>query len=433
MSEYWFSIFRNVAFFLATTMLVKYYIFLLLAPFYSVKETWRRLQLKRRGLLDYNPKISVIIPAWNEEVGVLKTIQSVVDNTYQNVEVVVINDGSTDNSDAITRAYVKAFEKANRGRKGIIRYFYQENGGKGKALNFGIQKATGDIILTVDADSALHPEALDKLRIYFADPSISAAVGNVKISKNPSLVGFLQSLEYQFGFYFKRSHAVMGAEYIFGGACAAFRSDVFSTYGLFDDVNKTEDIEMSMRLRFHGLKCAYAEDVVCYTEGASTVTGLVNQRLRWKKGRFDTFIKYRSMFFSFNKQHNKFLSWVVLPYALLAEVQLLLEPISVSLLLTYSVISEDYLSLALGMLFVFVIYLVNALFAGRPNIKLLLLFPLSWIMFYGLVWIEYLALVRSITMVFRGYEVQWQTWNRKGVAEVALSAPMRNTTKGARA
>ena len=93
---------------------------------------------------------------------------------------------------------------------------------------------------------------------------------------------------------------------------------------------------MSMRTKFHGLKSLYAEDVLCYTEGASNYMGLLNQRLRWKKGRFDTFIAYRQIFFSWKRHHNKPLSWFVLPYALIAELQLLLEPIGVTLLATYS-------------------------------------------------------------------------------------------------
>jgi biofilm PGA synthesis N-glycosyltransferase PgaC len=422
MNEYWFTLFRNLAFVLATAMLIKYYLFLMVAPFYTVKEAWRRRKLGKQGLLlSYRPLISVIIPAWNEEVGVLKTIQSVLDNDYPRTEIIVVNDGSTDDSDKVVRNYIKTYEQRIPRRQGTIRYFYKENGGKGKALNFGIEKASGEIILTVDADSALDPQALNRLRQYFADSSLSAVVGNVKISKNPTLVGYIQSLEYLFGFYFKRAHAVFGAEYIFGGACAAFRSSVFEQYGLFDDVNKTEDIEMSMRLRALGLSCTYAEDVVCYTEGASTVTGLINQRLRWKKGRFDTFINYRQLFFSLKREHNKPLSFFVLPYAMLSEFQLFVEPISIALLLSYSVITGDYLSLTLGMLFVSVIYLVNALFAEKLNLKLLLAFPFSWPIFYFLIWIEFLALTRSLGMLYRGHEIQWQSWQRKGVAEVALN------------
>lgn len=423
MNEY-FIFFRNAAFFFATAMLVKYYVFLLVAPFYPVQEILRRLRLqrirKRSEAIRYVPKVSVIVPAWNEEVGILKTITSILWGEYRNTEIIVVNDGSTDGSHRVMQEFIADGLKRKLFDEEKIRYFYKENGGKGEALNFGIERATGEIILTVDADSALEKNAIARLVEYFEDKKIDAVVGNVRVAKNPTIVGFTQQLEYLFGFYFKRAHSVLGAEYIFGGACAAFRkSTVFDRLGLFDTSNKTEDIEMSMRIRYHGLRSAYAEDVICYTEGASTIHGLINQRLRWKKGRMDTFLKYRRMFFSLDwRRHNVFLSWFVLPFSLLAEIQLLFEPISITFLATYSFVSGDYLSITLGSLFVLVIYIVTAFFSGDLKlVRVLFLFPFTWPLFYFLVWVEYLALLKSIKMVFRGDDIEWQKWKRQGVSD----------------
>lgn len=348
---------RNITIIFAGLMLVKYFLFLMLAPFHNVKEEWRKLKMKRRRKPQnnhtYRPKVSVIIPALNEEVGLLKTVKSIIVNTYDSIEIVVVNDGSTDRSHHLMEKFIAQRAWKKKFPNVQLHYFYKLNAGKGTALNYGIEKSTGDIIVTVDADSVLDPHALTRLVGYFEDETIDAAVGNVKVAKNNTLIGFLQRLEYQFGFYYKRAHSVMGAEYIFGGACAAFRrSKTFEVFGLFDTNNRTEDIEMSLRTRYHGLHSVYMEDVVSYTEGASTLRGLINQRLRWKKGRFDTFIKYRRMFFSLDKRHNRFLSWFILPYSLLSELQLLFEPIGLTLLVAYSVISGDYLSFALGSLFV---------------------------------------------------------------------------------
>jgi cellulose synthase/poly-beta-1,6-N-acetylglucosamine synthase-like glycosyltransferase len=176
---------------------------------------------------------------------------------------------------------------------------------------------------------------------------------------------------------------------------------------------------MSMRTKYHGLRSIYAEDVICYTEGASSYMGLINQRLRWKKGRFDTFIRYRRMFFSTHKNHNKFLGWFILPLALMSEAQLLLEPIGATLLITYSIISGEYVSLALSMLFVGISYLVVALFGTRlsawERIRLLLLLPVTWPLFYMMVWIEFHALTRGAHMVLRGDTLEWQSWQREGI------------------
>lgn len=419
-----FTLLRNITFILATLMLVKYFVFLIFAAFYPVTEKLRRLRIlqnRKTQKKPYLPLVSVVVPAWNEEVGIIRTVDSLFKNTYDNIEIIVVSDGSTDNTDTVVAAYIAQQTKLKNQKIHNLRYFAKERGGKGSALNFGIDQARGEIIVTMDADSVFDVKAIENLVHYFEDPDINAVVGNVRVAENNTLVGLVQKLEYYFGFYFKRAHAVMGAEYVFGGACTAFRKvNTFDKYGLFDTINKTEDIEMSMRLRTNGIKCTYAEDVICYTEGATTLTGLINQRLRWKKGRLDTFIKYRSLFFSRRKEHNKFLTWFVLPYSLIGEIQLFFEPIAISLLIAYSYIAGDYFSLMFGSLFMFTIYYINALF--NTNIKTLdriFLIPsffFTWGLFYLLVWVEYLALFKSLAMVVKGDDVVWQTWQRKGVA-----------------
>ncbi len=423
MNEHTFEMLRNISVFLAGAMLIKYVVFLIVSPFYSIKEALRRKRFsKTKASLDqtaYDPKVSIIVPAWNEEVGILRTVRSLLLNTYKNIEIVIINDGSSDNSHRRVQGYVNRLKLNGRPEANRIAYFYKENGGKGAALNYGIRRATGDIIVTMDADSVFDKFAIERIVQYFRDPSVDALVGNVKVGNSHGLIGYIQSLEYLFGFYFKRAHCVLGAEYIFGGACAAFRrTSVFDRLGHFDDSSKTEDIEMSLRTKYYGMKSVYADDVVCYTEGAASIRGLLNQRLRWKKGRFDAFGKYRRMFFSFDKRHNKMLSWFIMPYCMLSEFQLLFEPIGITLLLTYSFLSGDFISLTLGILFIFITYLVVSIFSHQ-NIqwKLLLSFPFTWPLFYFLVWVEYVALVKSLFMIARGEDIEWQQWDRQGVGE----------------
>jgi poly-beta-1,6-N-acetyl-D-glucosamine synthase len=426
-NEALFIFFRNMTIVLATVMLVKYFAFLMLAAWFPVREQLRRIRVlraekKKYGKVrDYTPLVSVIVPAWNEEVGIMRTIKSILVNTYKNIEIVVVNDGSTDDSSIIVEDFITRRKDDIRKFGRNVRHYYIPNGGKGGALNYGIKKSKGEIVLTMDADSALAPDALAKLVEYFRDPKISAVVGQVRVANTRGrLVGHIQRLEYLFGFYFKRSHCVIGAEYIYGGACAAFRRKAtFEYFGLFDENNKTEDIEMSMRTKFHGLHSIFAEDVICYTEGASSYMGLINQRLRWKKGRFDTFLHYRRMFFSLEKRHNKPLSWFILPYTMLSEIQLLLEPIGATLLITYSLLSSDFVSLTLSMFFVGISYLVVAMFGVkmslRERLRLLLFWPITWPLFYIVVWVEFHALLRSLHMVVRGDALEWQHWKREGI------------------
>ena len=418
---FYFNIIKAIIVVFTGLILFKYAFFVILAPLYTIFEAARIRKVKqliKKGILDpnYQPLISVVVPAWNEEVGILKTIKSILNSDYQNLELVVINDGSTDDSDKIVRNYIAMEKIRGNQRVDCLKYFFQSNGGKGKALNFAIEQTSGEIILTVDGDSAIAANSVTNLVKYFQDPAISAVVGNVKVTNTQTLVGLIQELEYSFGFYFKRAHAVMGAEYIFGGACAAFRKSVLEKYGLFDTANKTEDIEMSLRLKFNGQHCTYAEDVICYTEGADTIHGLINQRLRWKKGRMDTFIRYRKLFFSSHNDHNVFLAFFVLPLSIISELQLFLEPISLAFLIGYSVVSGDYLSLGLAALFTFAVYMVKAFFSHDGfSPRYLVLFIFTWPLFYFLVWIEFLALCKTISMYINKKDIQWQSWQRTGL------------------
>lgn len=419
MEAFLFNLVRDLIMFFVVLTLAKNYFFLAISPFYPIRERLRHIkhELARRRdkKPEHMPRISVIIPAWNEGVGVVKTLESVVKNGYDNIEVVLVNDGSTDDSDAVIKEYLKQY-KARKDRSPVrLTYIYKERGGKGKALNMGIKEATGDVILTIDADSVLQHGAMRKLARYYLDPEIMAVVGNVEVVNTSTLVGLAQHLEYFFGFYNKRAHALLGAEYIFGGACASFRAEVFKKIGLFDTENKTEDIEMSMRTKYYGMKSTYAEDVICFTEGASDVKGLLSQRVRWKKGRLDTFKKYRSLFFSTEDHHNMFLCFFVLPFSFLTEVTLLFEPIAIAIMVAYVMISSEYLSLALGLCYIFLAFIAVPTFHTKPRWHYILYFPF-WPLFYFLDWVEFVSLYKTIKMIRSGQKLEWQNWQRQGIA-----------------
>jgi len=420
--EVLFSSMRNSITVLATLVLVKYFVYLVLAPWYLVKLENSKLKIKnliKSGKIPktYHPLVSIIIPAWNEEVGVITSVNSALASTYDNIEIIVVNDGSTDNTEKIVKDFIKKYNKKPiPGKK--INLYSKPNAGKALAMNHGIKKSKGDIVVTMDADSAHGVDAIKNLVFHFQDPEIHAVVGNVQVTNASNIVGMLQKMEYIFGFYFKRVHSLFNAEYIFGGACAAFRkSTTFDKIGYFDDSTKTEDIEYSMRTQLHGLKSLYAEDVVAYTEGASTLNGLYKQRTRWKKGRIDVFIKYRELFFSANPLHGKFMSWVVLPYAAMGDLQLLFEPMFVTLIWVYTFVSGDYVSLGISSLFVFFTFLSAILFGEKhTNRMYFLFFPSFWLLFYILVGVEFFALVKSIELYLSKKDVVWQSWQRVGIA-----------------
>ncbi len=403
---------RTIIIVFATILLTKYFTYMVISPWYDVWRYWKyRIQLRAK-VRTYKPKVSVMIPAWNESVGILATIKSLLESTYRNMEIVVINDGSTDSSDALISNFVSQYE----GDIPVV-YQYQENTGKGGALNKAIELSTGDILISIDADCAVAPKAMERFVRYFADPTVMAAVGNVKIGNTGRVIGVIQYLEFLFSFYFKKADSLFNAIYIIGGAAGAFRREVFDQLGGYSPGNITEDIELSMRIQDAGMKIVYASDAIVYTEGATDLAGLRSQRLRWKRGRFQTFQHFRHLFFSTKSRHQKILTFGVLPLALIGDLQLFLEPVFLIFLYIYSFITKDYSSFISGIIVVSTMFLIQIMFDDRKNRtwSFYILFPIGWLLFYVTTIVEYSALIKSGWMYLQKQEVTWQRWKRKGV------------------
>ncbi|HEY5621155.1 MAG TPA: glycosyltransferase family 2 protein, partial [Pontiella sp.] len=286
----------------------------------------------------------MLIPAWNEEVGIVKTLQSVLNTDYPKLQIIVINDGSTDR----THEMITGFAADNRldERAGLSWvYLNLPNGGKAKAMNRGLCHADGEIVVTIDADSVMDPEAISNLVIHFSDPEVGGVAGNVVIANRKKPIEWIQQLEYLYGFFFRRANSLFNSVYIIGGAAAAYRREVLCKVGDFDHNLITEDIDLSMRILKHGFKTRYAADAVVYTEGPSDLSGLSNQRLRWKYGRILTFFKHRKLFFSLQSQHNPYLTFMLLPLAVYAELLLLIKPFLLSAFFVFTLSAGDYKSL----------------------------------------------------------------------------------------
>jgi biofilm PGA synthesis N-glycosyltransferase PgaC len=419
-----FPILRATIIFFASIFLLKYCIYMLVSPWYEVATALKYRDLESSS----RPKVSVIIPAWNEEVGILATIKTLLRSSYRNLEIVIINDGSTDRSDFIIREFIAQYEREHSvAGEGIrIRYQYKQNEGKGAALNAGIRMAVGDIIISIDADCVVREDTVANFVKYFRDPKVMAAVGNVKIGNTNTLIGVIQHLEFLFSFYFKKADSLFSTIYIIGGAAGAFRRKVFEDIGLYSTTSITEDIDLSVRIQDAGMKIVYASDAVVYTEGATDLAGLMKQRLRWKRGRFETFNDHRHLFFSLRQRHSKLLTWLVMPFSIFSETTIFFEVFFLAFLYAYSFLTHDFSSFISGIVVVSSIFFVQIFCDGRESRKLplYLLAPIGWLLFYVATFVEYNALVRSIWGYYRNKEVKWQKWQRSGVidnSQVSLS------------
>lgn len=401
---------QDVIIFLSFFFLVKYVSYMVVTPWYDTVLGIRRLKNKR-AIASYKPTVSVLVPAWNEEVGLLGTIESITQSTYDNYEIVVVNDGSTDNSDAMMREYLAG--KGKQYAEKII-YHYQENGGKGSALNTAVRLSHGEILMSIDADCVVDRYAVENFVAHFADQEVKAAVGSVKIGRVDTFIGMAQYLEFLFSFYFKKADSVLGSIYIIGGAAGAFRREVFEKLGGYHEHNITEDIELTVRIQQAGMKIVYAADAMVYTEGANDIAGLQKQRLRWKRGRIDTFLKYRSLFFSTGKKHNTFLSWFAMPFAVFGDLELLFEIPFICFIVILAFLNHDFTPFIGTMLVVAFVFFVQ-LFSTKNKGFVYLLAPIGWLVFMVITYIELHALITSLKALLRGENVVWQRWNRQGV------------------
>jgi biofilm PGA synthesis N-glycosyltransferase PgaC len=423
-------VFMRLAIFLfMAPIFVKYLIQLLTAPLYYF------LEKRKQFTPSFSRKIqvSVLVPAWNEEVGILKTIKSVLDTDYKNLELIVINDGSTDHTHELVSDFIASYKLNNRSgeAKAEIKYLNLSNGGKANALNKGLKEVSGEFVITLDADSLMDTDAIINLLQHFEDDAkVGAVAGNVIVANRKKSLALLQQLEYLYGFFFKRADSIFNAVYIIGGAAAAYRKSTLDAVGGFDEHIITEDIEMSTRILSKGYKTRYAANAVIYTEGPSDWKGLCQQRLRWKFGRLLTFIKHKKLFFNL-KLGKPYLTCLILPIAVYAEISLLLEGFLLAIFYSYTIYTNDYLPLACVIVFITTLVCFQITFDSKARFhrNILFLAPIAWIVFYLIDVVELQALYRSLKKLAKRQKLEWQSWTRVGLLDKRPASKVAATPK----
>lgn len=355
------------------------------------------LQKKRRS--DYQPLVSVVIPAFNEEKSIISCVSSVLQSNYpQNkLEIVVINDGSTDNT---IINLIKFKSKDNHDNLNIIS---QENSGKAHALNNGIQNyAKGELIMCLDGDSIVTPDAIKNAVRYFEQNNVMAIASNLKIKKDKGLLNLIQRFEYAISYQMKKAQTIFNIEYIIGGVGSVFRKSILEKVYFYDTNTVTEDIDLTLKIIRNGnrdFRVIYGSDIVTYTQGALTIKDLIKQRYRWKWGRYQTFIKNKDLFFSLDKKYTKSLSWFYLPYAVFSDITFFLEPVIITYVWGIIFYFRDLKSFFI-MITVIIFYLsLNILseetFSFAEKLEMVMLTPLMYFLFYILSMVEYVALIKS--------------------------------------
>ncbi len=254
----------------------------------------------------YEPTVSFIIPAYNEQEDIEKSVRSVlaVDYPTDKLEIVVVNDGSTDNTANLVRSIA---EKELR-----VRLLDKKNEGKALALNYGIKNATGEIVITLDADSYVTKNCVKILMSHF-DKDVAAVTSAVKIKdrKDMTFLESLQKVEYLFTIFNRRLFSFINSVYVTPGPLSAFRKEVFEEVGGFDPNNIMEDQEMALRIQSANYRIISCMDAVVYTEAPKDFDSLMKQRIRWHRGGFRNIMKYSYMV---NPKYGDFGAFVM-PYS----------------------------------------------------------------------------------------------------------------------
>ena len=254
----------------------------------------------------YQPRISIIVPAYNEEKVVARTIETLIEAEYPDKEIIVVDDGSKDNT------YEIASEFTHRGVKVVKR----PNGGKFAALNTGIAVSSGEIIITVDADSMIARAALSEIVRGFENPEVAGVAGNLKVFNRTNLLTKLQALEYIVQIQIvRRAFENFGSLTVASGAFSAFRKTALQEAGNYDPDYLLEDFDITIKLLKSHQILHGSNEAVCYTEAPETLRDIYRQRLSWFRGDFQNFWKHRDAFFN---PRFGIMSKLTFPYMLLS-------------------------------------------------------------------------------------------------------------------
>jgi cellulose synthase/poly-beta-1,6-N-acetylglucosamine synthase-like glycosyltransferase/peptidoglycan/xylan/chitin deacetylase (PgdA/CDA1 family) len=351
--------------------------------------------------------VSVIVPAFNEETTIAATVRTLAASVHPAVEVIVVDDESTD----ATAETVESLGMAN------VRLVRVPSGGKATALNTGVAMARHDLIAMVDADTIVEPDALHQLVQPFADPTVGAVAGNVKVGNRRRLLGRWQHIEYVIGFNLdRRLYDALGCIPTIPGALGAFRRQTLREVGGLSIDTLAEDTDLTMAILREGWRVVYQETAHARTEAPTTLRQLSQQRYRWSYGTMQALWKHRESIKEpgasgrFGRRG--------LPLIGLFTVVLPLFAPLLDLLTVFGMLFLDRWITLIGWLAVLIIQTITAVLAfrlDREPLRPLWALPLQQFVYRQ---IMYVVLVRSASAALAGHRLRWHKLKRN--AEVAV-------------
>ena len=359
---------------------------------------------KSRFNNDYRPFVSIVIAAYNEEKVINKTIKSILQSDYKNIEIIVVDDGSKDNTSGVIK---EEFASDMR-----IKVIIKENGGKSSAINRGFKESKGDIIVALDADTIMAKDAISLLIRHFADKNIAAVSGNVKVGNVHNLLTLWQHVEYVTGFNLeRRAFAELNCITVVPGAIGAWRKQAIDKLGYFKDDTLAEDTDITLSLLEEGYKIAYEEKAYAYTEAPDDLKSFVKQRFRWSYGTLQCLWKHKRSVF--NKKY-KTLGFVGLPNMWLFQyIFQVISPIA-DIYFVIGLFGPEKIKVLIYYSVFFVMDYISTYFAfklEKENAK-----PLLWLWLQRIIYRQVMifVIIKSIISAFKGVSVGWNKLQRLG-------------------
>jgi poly-beta-1,6 N-acetyl-D-glucosamine synthase len=356
----------------------------------------------------FAPPVTIIIPSYNEEAVIARTISAVLNSDYRDIRVIVIDDGSTDGT-----ADVVESKFGNEPRLKLVR---KENGGKSTALNLGISMSDTEIIICLDADTLFRYDTISKLVPHFSDPRVGAVAGNVKVGNRNNPITIWQSLEYITSQNLdRRAYAVMNAVSVVPGAVGAWRKSAILDAGGYETDTLAEDTDLTFRVLLHGYAIRTENSAIAFTEAPETIRTLAKQRFRWAFGTLQSLWKHRDVIFK--RKHGAF-SMLVMPAMWLYNIFFQAFSPIVDIAVIFALFSQQYFAVLTYYAAFFVLDFFGALLALELDMEdpkqLLWLF---WQRFFYRQFMYYI-IIKAIMAALRGGVIGWGKFQRKASVSV---------------
>ncbi|MEU0643135.1 bifunctional polysaccharide deacetylase/glycosyltransferase family 2 protein [Streptomyces umbrinus] len=350
--------------------------------------------------------VSVIVPAYNEKECIANTLESLAKSTHP-IEIIVVDDGSTDDTSQIARDAARSFGMTN------VRVIRQENAGKPAALNNGVRSASYDIVVMMDGDTVFEPDAVHQLVQPFADPEVGAVAGNAKVGNRNTIIGAWQHIEYVMGFNLdRRMYDLLRCMPTIPGAIGAFRRDAVLEVGGMSEDTLAEDTDITIAMHRGGWRVVYQEHARAWTEAPASLKQLWSQRYRWSYGTMQALWKHRKSLT--DKGPSGRFGRVGMPLVVIFQIITPVFAPLIDVFTAYSMIFIDFKAALLAWLAVLGIQLVCAAYAfrlDREKYRYLLMMPLQQLAYRQMM---YLVLIHSCITALTGGRLRWQKLKRTG-------------------